>query len=183
MKLLTKIILCALMATNSYAQDYVVDFAGSKILFSGEHAGNKFEGNFGSWDAQIKFDPSNLKESSLSATFDLSTAKTGNALYDGTLPQADWFDVKNHSPASFQSTSIVATESGYTASGDLTIRGITQPISFDFTVSDLKVSPVKTNGTFKIDRLAYDIGRKSDADAQWVSQEIIVNLEIEANPS
>lgn len=103
-------------------------------------------------------------------------------MYDGTLPQADWFDVKNHQAAKFISTSITANNNdGYTANGDLTIRGITQPVSFVFTVSDLSAAPVQTSGEIIIDRLAFDIGKKSDAKAEWVSREIIVKLNITTN--
>lgn len=166
------------------AADYVVDYKNSKIGFSGKHAGNAFSGTFGTWTAVIRFDPADLAASQIVATFDTSTAKTGNSMYDGTLPQADWFDVKNHPQATFTSTAITAKQdgSGYTAAGDLTLRGITKPASFDFTLGDLSTAPVTAKAAFVIDRLDFDIGKKSDAAAEWVDREIALTIDISATP-
>ena len=107
-----------------------------------------------------------------------------NALYDGTLPQKDWFDIKNHPQASFNSTSITAKEGGhYNAQGELTIRGITNPVSFDFTLSDLTQSPVKLDGTLTINRLDFDIGKGSDASAEWVSRGITIKFDVWSIPA
>ncbi len=171
------------LPVQTHAQDYAVDYAQSTIGFSGVHAGNDFEGVFEEWQASIVFDADNLEGSRLSAGFKPASAKTGNAMYDGTLPQADWFDVQNHQGASFESTSIRANDDGsYRVDGDLTLRGITRQVSFDFTLSDLGTAPVNAVGTLVVDRLAFDIGKKSDPKAEWVSQEIKVSINITANP-
>jgi polyisoprenoid-binding protein YceI len=177
-------LLFSLAAAPAQAADYVVDYKSSKIAFSGTHAGNAFNGTFGTWTALIRFDPADLAGSQITATFDTSTAKTGNSMYDGTLPQADWFDVKNHPQATFTSTAITGKEdgSGYTARGDLTLRGITKPVSFDFTIGDLAQTPVTAKASFAIDRLDFDIGKKSDAPAEWVSREIVLTFDISATP-
>ncbi len=162
------------------AASYVVDPTTSEVRFSGEHAGDAFEGRFATWSAEIVFDAEDLAASHITARFDMASAVTGNKLYDGTLPQADWFDVQNHAEASFVSTMVSAKpEGGYAAAGELTIRGITQPVTFDFTIEQ-NAQPVIAEGYFVIDRLAYAIGKGSDPDAEWVSQEIAVHLHIEA---
>lgn len=177
--------LVALMfASPVLAKTYVVDKAASQISFMGTHAGKPFEGKFGTWQADIEFDPDNLEGSKIKAVFDLKDAKTGNAMFDGTLPQADWFDVKNTPQGVFESTQIMSKGDGvYAASGELTLRGVTQPVAFDFTIDDLSASPVKVKAEFPIDRLAYGIGQKSDASAEWVSQTIEVLLDIAATPA
>jgi len=182
--LLAAALLFSLSAAPALAADYVVDYKNSKIEFSGTHAGNAFKGSFGTWTALIRFDPADLAGSSIVATFDPASAKTGNSMYDGTLPQADWFDVKNHPQATFASTAITAKEdgSGYTATGDLTLRGVTKAVSFDFTLSPLETAPVTAKASFTIDRLDFDIGKKSDASAEWVDREIVLSLDITATP-
>lgn len=170
-----------LFATPAYAVDYTIDPAASHVKFAGEHAGTKFEGTFKEWTAEVSFDPAALEASRLKATFKPASASTGNKMYDGTLPSADWFDVANHPEATFVSKTITTGEGGaYVASGDLTIRGITHPATFTFTVSDVAKSPVTAKGSFVIDRLSYDLGKKSDATAEWVSKDITVTLEIVA---
>ncbi|MFN7112894.1 MAG: YceI family protein [Alphaproteobacteria bacterium] len=174
----------SLISAPALAADYVVDYKNSKIGFSGKHAGKAFTGAFGAWTAVIRFDPADLAGSHIAATFDPASAKTGDRVHDGTLTQADWFDVKNHPQATFTSTTITAKEdgSGYTAAGDLTLRGITKPVSFDFTLSDLSAAPVTAKAAFTIDRLDFDIGKKSDAKAEWVDREITLTLDINALP-
>lgn len=169
--------------SSLYSGAFVIDHSASEISFSGMHAGNNFIGVFGVWEADINFDAANLEASFLNARFDMSSATTGNTMYDGTLPQTDWFDVSNHPEARFVSTSITQNDhGGFTANGDLTLRGITQPISFDFTLSDMSASPINVSASILIDRLAFDVGKKSDASASWVSRDIAVTLNLQTNP-
>lgn len=171
------------MALPVYAKPYAVDYAASKITFTGTHAGKAFEGVFGKWDADIDFDPENLEGSHIKAVFDLKEAKTGNSMFDGTLPQGDWFDVKNTPQGEFDVTQITAKSDGvYAATGNLTLRGVTQPVAFEFTIADISASPVKVTAEFPIDRLAFGIGKKSDEPAEWVSQTIEIKLDIVATP-
>lgn len=171
-------------ASFAAAKTYTVDPAASTVKFSGTHAGNPFEGVFETWTAEIVFDPANLPGSSIKTKFDTASAKTGNAMYDGTLPQADWFDSSNHPDAVFESTSITTAEnSTYKAMGTLNLRGISQPVEFIFTLSDLATPPVKATASFDIDRLAFDIGKGSDAKAEWVSQKINITINLSASLS
>ncbi len=168
-----------LSAMPVFAQQYQIDYANSTVAFSGKHAGNTFNGQFHEWQGEIVFNPESLDQSHVEITFDLASAKTGNKLYDGTLPKSDWFDSENHPKGTFISTSITKNQTdNYTMEGALTLRGQQHPITFDFTLSDLDASPVVMNATFPIDRLQYDIGRKSDATAEWVSQDIMMDLNI-----
>ncbi len=169
--------------STAQAAPYDVDHEKSSISFSGVHAGNEFKGQFETWAAIIDFDANDLTKSKIEANFDLSTAKTGNAMYDGTLPQSDWFDTKNHPQGKFVSTTIVKKSDGaYTAEGNLTLRDKSLPINFDFTLSDLTKPPVIVKATIPIKRLDYSIGLKSDPKSEWVSETITVNLDITAQP-
>ncbi len=172
-----------LFCTPAFAADYTVDYANSRVSFAGEHAGSAFDGVFEEWSADVHFDPADLAGSSLKASFDLASAKTGNKMFDGTLPEKDWFHVAAHPKGHFESNVITVNEDGsYKAEGLLTLRGIEKPLSFDFTLSDLAVAPVQVSAQFPIERLAYDIGRESDPGAEWVSANITVTLDITASP-
>jgi polyisoprenoid-binding protein YceI len=168
-------IMAALFCAPVFAAGYEVDYAKSRLAFSGKHTGNDFTGAFEKWDALIAFDPDDLAASKIEVTVDTASAKTGNKLYDGTLPNDDWFDVKNHPQAKFISSGIAKNPDGsYTAKGMLTIRAVAQPISFDFALSDLAAPTVKF--TLTLDRLAFTIGAKSDPKAEWVSREIMLDV-------
>ncbi|MCI5048938.1 MAG: YceI family protein [Rickettsiales bacterium] len=184
MKHIITALACMLFAHGAWAKDYAIDYENSMVTFSGEHAGNVFDGAFIGWSAEISFDPAKLDASRFTASFDVSTATTGNSMYDGTLPTKDWFNVKEHPKASFTSSSFALTEDGtYKVIGDLTIRGITKPVTMVFAIKDLDANPVIATGALTIDRLAYDIGKSSDGAAEWVSREIPVKLSITATPN
>ncbi|TDP44849.1 YceI family protein [Zavarzinia compransoris] len=165
------------------AATYAVDPAKSTVAFAGTHAGEAFTGAFGAWQAEIAFDPADLAGSSLKVSFDPASASTGNAMYDGTLPQADWFNVKEFPAATFTSTRIEAGADGaYVATGTLTIRDVAKEISFPFTLTPLGQAPVVAKASFTLDRLAFNLGAKSDPKAEWVSREITITLEVTASP-
>ena len=167
-----------LIPTMALAKPYKVIKSDSSITFSGTHAGNDFAGTFNDWIAEIDFDKNNLSDAHAIITFDLREAKTGNAMYDGTLPSPDWFDARNHPQAMYELTSVQENGDVYKAEGDLTIKGITKPVSFDFTLEG--DNPTLMAASFSINRLDYNIGIESDADAQWVSEEIGINIKLTA---
>ena len=180
--ILAMTVLC--FAHTAYAADYDIDYGQSSITFAGEHAGDAFDGAFKTWEGTITFDPADLAASSFDITIDTTSAETGNSMYDGTLPQADWFAVKEHPKAHFKTTAITKKDDGsYHAEGTLTIRNIEKPVAFDFTLepADASSSPVKASASFSINRLDYDIGKESDAEAEWVSSAIDITLSILAS--
>ncbi len=182
MKMLT--ILLA-MNCGALAIEYKVDPAASQISFSGTNSGEPFQGKFEKWDASIQFDPESLNTSKVSVSIDTSTAKTGNAQYDGTLPSDDWFAVKSFPKAQFVSKTIVKNAEGsYTMEGTLQIRDKVVPVKFQFllTPADLSKAPITTSFSLSLDRLAFDMGKKSDPKADFVGKEIKLDVTLKANP-
>lgn len=166
------------LAPLAQAASYKVDEKTSSIGFSGTHAGSQFSGKFNKWDARLDIDPKNLTESCIEANFDITSAATGNAMYDGTLPTADWFNSKAHPKGRFVSTAITANKDGsYTAEGKLTLRGVTQPTKFNFNLTE---QGFLSQGVITLDRIAYSIGKESDSKAQWVSKDISVQIYVDA---
>jgi polyisoprenoid-binding protein YceI len=155
---------------NMSSQDtFNFNAKNSEVAFSGEHAGMPFKGVFKQWSAEITLPPAPLPQ--ISANFVISSAKTGNSTYDSTLPSGDWFDVKNYPKSQFESTEITLVGSDYEVSGLLTLRGISQAVTFL-----LKDEGNRFSASFKIDRLAHNIGMESDPSAEWVSQNIKMTL-------
>lgn len=173
-----------LLMTSAEAATYQVVPEKSSIAFRGTHAAEPFSGSFTKWTATIQFDPANLNTSRLEVTIDTASATTGNKMYDGTLPSADWFDAKKFPQARFVSTRIEKTADGsFIATGDLTIRDVTLPITLPFTLTpaDAATPHVRANASVTLDRLAFKIGAQSDANAEWVGREIAVTITLEAD--
>jgi len=165
------------------ARAYQIDYAQSHVQVSGTHTDKPFTATFEKWEGVIDFDPDALETSKISAVFKPDSLRTGNKMYDGTLPAKDWFNVKAYPEASFESTEITYKEGNvYTARGQLTIRDVTKPISFDFSLSDINIAPIEARAQFDIDRLGFDLGKGSDPAGEWVSKTMAMDLKIIASP-
>jgi len=73
---------------------------------------------------------------------EMASINSGNRDRDEHMYGPDWFDVANHPQMNFRSTSIVEAPSGYTMTGDLTIKGITQTVSFRTTYNGSSTFPM-----------------------------------------
>ena len=72
---------------------------------------------------------------------------------EGHLKSDDFFSVANHPTANIVFTSVKANgKNSYEVTGDLTIKGITKPITFD-----LSVYGSKATASLKVDRAQYDV--------------------------
>ena len=70
----------------------------------------------------------------------------------------------------------------YEAEGTLTIKDQTAPVTLAFTFRrDGEIARVE--GTTTLDRTDFDLGMASDPNAQWVSRDIEVRIEVVAQPS
>jgi polyisoprenoid-binding protein YceI len=139
------------------------------VTFAGQHAGMDFKGKFERWQARLNLPPQS--NPSITATFYLNSAKTGDSIYDSTLPEFDWFDSQNHPKGEFVSSKIDTTDNGYQVSGNLTLKGITAPVDFV-----LKETNNKLTANFDINRLDFNIGTESDSEAEWVSKTISLSI-------
>jgi cytochrome b561 len=154
--------------------------ATSHISFSGTHAGNRFEGRFGAWAANIRFDPADLAHSVANVVIATPSATTGDKLQETTLAQAEWFDVANHPRATFVTSRITAAGPGrYVADGTLTIRGKAVPVKLPFTLM-INGSTATMAGRVAVDRLAFGIGAKTDPSAAFVSRSITISVNLTA---
>lgn len=162
-----------------HAEHYTVDYEKSQVQFSGKHAGNDFSGMFNEWTADVNFDFENPTASHISAVFKLESAETGNAMYDGTLPTADWFNVAETPEGTFKSTSVQHVEGDvYKIEGELTLRDVTKPISFDAKISKVDEMSYKSHSEMILKRLDFGMGKNSDPTLEWVDNEIVIKMHV-----
>ena len=73
--------------------------------------------------------------SKVDVTIDLASLTTGNEGRDNHLRSADFFDVEHYPTATFHSSKVEQRgEDRLRVIGDLTIRGVTKPVTLDVTV-------------------------------------------------
>lgn len=105
-----------------------VDPVHSEVTFSVRHMMvSKVRGSFEQFDATLTV-PEDPFTSSLEATIDASSINTGNQQRDDHVRSADFFDVENHPQFHFISTEARQSDDGFVLTGDLTIKGNTNPV-------------------------------------------------------
>lgn len=111
------------------AGTWTVDAVHSHVGFTIKHMMvSKVRGRFTAYRAEFTTAEDPLA-SSVSAVIDASSIDTGNAMRDEHIRSADFFDAANHPSITFTSTGIRFEDGEFRLDGDLTIRGVTKPVS------------------------------------------------------
>jgi polyisoprenoid-binding protein YceI len=123
-----------------------------------------------------------VTESVADVTIKTDSVATGSADRDGHLRSADFFDVENHPEIRFVSTSF----DGETLVGDLTIKGVTNPVSLDVEYNGVATDPWgNTKAAFEaegdIDRTAWGLNWNAalEAGGVLVSEKIKLKLDVQ----
>jgi polyisoprenoid-binding protein YceI len=93
----------------------------------------------------LNFNAEDPTQSSVEATVDVASLDTpyaGDRDFDAELQNSSWLDAANHPTATFRSTSIERTGANTARiTGDLTLRGVTRPITLDATYNASQRAP------------------------------------------
>jgi polyisoprenoid-binding protein YceI len=108
-----------------------IDPAHTSIEFVARHlmvtkvrgAFKEFSGSF-----DVAEDP---MQSTLSVDVALASVDTGAEDRDNHLRSPDFFDLENHPTMTFRSTSLAPAGDGWDLAGDLSIKGVTKPVTLD----------------------------------------------------
>lgn len=127
----------ALLALTAYAQTWTVDKAHSKVGFTVTHLLlSEVDGNFRAFDAKITSAKPDLSDAVMELTADINSINTENDRRDGHLKSPDWFDAAKYPTLTFKSTSFKKVDGKtYKAIGDLTMHGVTKPVTLDVTLN------------------------------------------------
>lgn len=137
---------------------------------------------FGTVNVMANLNLDNPASSTLEATIDTETATSDSLQVQGSLPDADWFDVANHPQASFVADTFAAGQetSSLDITGQLTVKGNTIPVSFTLTIEPATdTEPSKASTQFEVDRFELNLGKSSQPDEDWVKAAVIVLVEFE----
>ncbi|MEL7485883.1 MAG: YceI family protein [Pseudomonadota bacterium] len=171
----------AAVADESGVPLWTVDADKSRLGFVASQNGAEFEGAFESFDAEIRFDPDNLEQSTIVVTVDMKSARTGDRQRDSALPGKDWFLAKEHPTAQFTSSSITKTGDGaYEAAGALTIRDTSKDIVLPFTL-DIEGDQAEANGAVSVVRTDFGVGQGEFSSGKWVGLDVTINVAVSAS--
>ncbi len=165
---------------------YALDVSHTQVGFAVRHmAVSKVRGRFTKFEGTLVVaeDPT---QSSVNVTIDATSVDTRDENRDNHLRTNDFFDIENHPTWTFVSTAVVAEgPAAWKVTGDLTIRGITKPVTLDTTLEGVVKDPygnhrVGFSATGELNREDFDVSFNGVLEAGGVVVSKKVTLEIEA---
>lgn len=119
-------------------------------------------GNFEEMSGTIFYDKSNPLKSKLELKIKVASINTGNGMRDKKAMTEEWFDQRQYPEITFVSSAMTKLESGdYQIDGTLTMKGVSEKVSIPASLTD-NGDKIVFKGSFKVDRLIYGVGKKSD---------------------
>jgi polyisoprenoid-binding protein YceI len=124
------------IAAEAKTETWTLDASHSNVAFSVKHMMiANVRGHFTEASATVEIDGTDYETARIAAEIDAASITTRNDQRDGHLRSADFFDVENFPKLTFKSTQVKATsEDRLEVTGDLTIRGTTQPVTLAVTI-------------------------------------------------
>lgn len=165
-----------------------IDPAHSEIGFKVKHMMfTNVSGSFGKFDATIETQGDNFENANIEFTGDIDSITTGNTDRDTHLLSADFFDASQFPKIQFKSTSFEKLNEGdYKLIGDLTLHGVTKPVTLDVEFGGLAKDPwgnTKTGLSVvgKINRKDWGLNWNSalETGGVLVGEEVKLNIELQ----
>ena len=171
----TKIILLPLaLLIGSGFGSWTADASRSKVEFSIKGPMGTVHGSFTGLKATIQFDPNNPGAGSISASIDAKTVSTGIGMRNHHLKSEEqYLNTDKYPEISFHSKKIEKTGSGFTANGELTLKGVSKPVQLPFTFTPSGKTGV-FKGHFVIKREDFNIGKPGGS----TGDDVTINLEV-----
>ncbi|MDT3737374.1 MAG: YceI family protein [Denitratisoma sp.] len=178
-------VLSALTFAPAYAapETYALDANHTFPRFSYSHFGfSKQVSRFNRTAGTVVLDKA-AKSGSVDVTIDMKSVDTGSEAFDKHIQGADFLDTANHPTATFKSTRVTFDgDRPVSVEGNLTIKGITKPVTLSVTSFLAKPHPILkkdalgANATTMIKRSEFNAGKF----APNVGDEVTLEIAIEA---
>jgi polyisoprenoid-binding protein YceI len=170
------------------AGTWAIDPVHSEVSFTVRHMMiSKVRGRFDKFEGTI-VTAENALDSTVTASVDLSSINTGQEQRDAHIRSADFFEVEAHPAMTFASTGARVAGDNFLLDGDLTLKGVTKPVTFKLEVSGF--GPDAYGGTrcgfsatTEINRMDYGVAFNGPIPGVpggvAVSEKVTIHLEIE----
>jgi polyisoprenoid-binding protein YceI len=161
-----------------------VDRAASRLSFRAVLAGQPLDGVFKSWDAEIAFDPQNLRASRAVISVNTASAITGQPARDQALPTAGWLWTSRFPKAQLVTRAIFQTGlNRYVARAVLTIRGVSRAVSVPFTAIVGRGDTGRMQATLTIDRNLFGVGQVEGRPVPSAGPSVVLMMHLTAKKS
>jgi polyisoprenoid-binding protein YceI len=168
---------------------YNFDRAHTFIGFKVNHNGLiDVPGYFRDFSGAITFDNADITKSSVEFTAKATSVDTGVQGRDNHLRTKDFFEVETYPEITFKSTKVEKKGKGWLLTGDLTMKGVTKPISFPFNIAGFLPATDRNGGRMgvtaetTINRRDFGINydAKLPTGSPVVADDVKIILQIEA---
>jgi polyisoprenoid-binding protein YceI len=167
---------------------WLIDSAHSSIHFTVRHMMiSNVRGEFQSFDGTIELDENHPEATKVDIRIDANSINTREPKRDGHLKSPDFLDAENHPYLTFTSTSVKRTgDNTARLVGDLTIRGVSRPVTMDVEYVGQATSPWGTvsagfSANTKINRKDWGLNwnQALEAGGFLVGDQISIDIELE----
>ena len=175
--------------TDTALTTWKIDPAHSSADFKVKHMMiSHVKGSFAGITGTLTEHATDSSLSSVEASIDLTTINTGDANRDGHLKSADFFDVEKFPAMTFKSTTVTKKgEDEYAVTGDLTIHGVTKPVTFAVEGPSAPgkdpwgQTKIGLSATTKINRKDFGLGWNSalETGGVLVGEDVAITLEVQ----
>jgi polyisoprenoid-binding protein YceI len=167
-----------MLGSAAFAQTkWEANKAHCKVGFTVTHLSiSEVDGNFKKFDASLTSSKPDFTDAVFELTADAASVNTDNDMRDNDLKSDHFFDVAKFPTITFKSTGVSkVSDKAYKLTGDLTMHGVTKPVTLDLTVTGTSknmrtqkpIAGFKVTGT--INRNDFGIGHMPSA---MVSDEV-----------
>lgn len=164
------------------AVEFVIDQAHSSVDFKTKHLlVSNVSGSFNDFGGKIDIDVEKKTFKTFEGEIAIQSVDTKNNSRDNHLRSPDFFDVKSYPKGFFK----MQKQEGDKLYGDLTLRGVTKPVVFEISMSDIVKHPKSQRDVIAVE-ISGEINRKdfgigeSTPDAV-VSDKIKISINLELN--
>lgn len=172
-----------------WANKWTLDKGHSNVKFTVTHmVVSEVDGSFKNFDGTVESSKPDFSDAVINFTVDVSSVDTDNENRDKHLKSDDFFNAEQFPQMKFQSTAFKPLGGNkYQLNGNLTIRDITKPVSFDVTYGGSINTPKGAKVGFKakttINRFDYNLkwDRATEAGNLVVAKEVVVTINAQFN--
>ena len=160
-----------------------IDPSHSEVGFTARHLMSKVRGRFEKFEGTIVTGDA----PTATASIDLHSINTHEENRDTHLRSADFFDVEQNGPMTFTATAVEGGGNGLLVTGDLSIKGVTRPVTLDVEVLGSQGDPwggtrVGFEGSTTISRKDFgiDFNIPLDGGRLMIGDKIDITINVEA---